>query len=114
VAARGDGGVDAERGMGGEGKTLGLPPYKEPAIFFFFSQFSFGFPFVEFCSPRHLKVLNSGLTKNLEIDSSFFRIFYFKIFKLIGRFTENRSGPVSLVFVKTDRFFNPCLQHLMP
>jgi hypothetical protein len=86
-----DGGAGVERGLGGEVKTLGLPPYKEPALFFF----SLGFPFTEFCSMRHFEVLNSDLTKNLEIGSSFFRIFIsnfpiFKIFKFTRRFTENR------------------------
>jgi membrane-anchored protein YejM (alkaline phosphatase superfamily) len=39
------------------------------------------FYFVIFCRMRYFKFLNSVLIKTLEMDSSFFRIFYFKKFK---------------------------------
>jgi hypothetical protein len=93
VATWGDGGAGAESGLGGEGKPLGLALIRNRP-FSFFSRFSFGFPFAEFCSLRHFEVSNSGLSKNLKIGSNFFRIFYFKIFKIFkftGWFTENRT-----------------------
>jgi hypothetical protein len=98
----GDGGAGAKRGLGGQGKPLGLPLIRNRS-FSFFS----GFPFTEFCSLRHFEVSNSGLTKNLEIGFSFFRVFYFiffkkfKTFKFTDWFIENRlnqSGPISPVF----------------
>jgi hypothetical protein len=65
-------------------------PLSGTARFLFFSRFSFGFPFIEFCSLRHFEVSNSVLTKNLEIGSSFFRIFILKFFKFTNQFTENQ------------------------
>jgi hypothetical protein len=60
-------------------------------------------------------ILNSVLTKNLKINASFSRIFYFKILKIseisnsTGRFSVNRqsqTGPVFSISMKTrpDRF----------
>jgi hypothetical protein len=74
AAARGDEGVGAERGMGGEDKPLGLPLIRNRP-FSFFPWFSFSFIFAEFCSLRHFEVSNSGLIKNLEIGSSFLEFF---------------------------------------
>jgi hypothetical protein len=74
VAARGDEGVGAERGMGCEDKPLGLPLIRNRP-FSFFPWFSFSFIFAEFCSLRHFEVSNSGLIKNLEFGSSFLEFF---------------------------------------
>jgi hypothetical protein len=60
--------------------VLGLLPYKELVGFFF--SFSNIFYFIEFYSTCYFEFLNSILTKIFEIDSSFFRIFYFKMFQL--------------------------------
>jgi hypothetical protein len=68
VAVQGEGGVGAEWPFGGEGKTLGLPPYKELTVFYF----SFGFAFLKFCRVRHFEFFISVFTKNLEISYSFF------------------------------------------
>jgi hypothetical protein len=100
VATPGDGDAGAERGLGGEGKPLGLPLIKNRP-FSFFSQFSFGFPFIEFCSLRHFEVSNSGLTKNLEIGSSFFLNFLFQNFSNLLKFSNSltnllKTGEISL------------------
>jgi hypothetical protein len=67
---------------------LGLPPYKEPVVSFFL-----GFAFAEFCRVCHFKFLNYVFTKNLKISSSFFRIFYFKIFYFFKK--KSNSRPVN-------------------
>jgi hypothetical protein len=69
--------------------VLELLPYKELVVFFGFPNI---FYFIEFYSTCYFEFLNSILTKNFEIDSSFFRIFYFKMFQ----FFENCKfdGPV--------------------
>jgi hypothetical protein len=79
-----------------------------------------GFHFDEFCRPRWFNFLNSVLTKNLEVDSSFFRIFYlffqiFENFKFDRLIFQKPEKPVSTGFssfcenrLVFERFFNPC------
>jgi hypothetical protein len=62
---------------------LGLLPYKELVDFLFFSSFFNGFDFADFCKMCYLKNFNFVLTKNLEMDSSFFRFFISIIFKFL-------------------------------
>jgi hypothetical protein len=93
VAVRGDGGVGVKRGLGGEGKPLGLPLIRNQS-FSFFPRFFFDFPFVEFCSLRHFEVSNSALTKNLKISSSFFYNFLFQKFSI---FLKNSNSSASLL-----------------
>jgi hypothetical protein len=87
--------VAVERALRVEDKVLGLPLIRNRS-FSFFLNFPFGFFFSDFCRVRDFESLNSVLTKNLEINSSFFRIFYFKFFNflkksnLTSRFIENR------------------------
>jgi hypothetical protein len=50
------------------------------------------FCFDEFCRMCCFEFLNSDLTKNLEIDSSFFRIFYFNFYKIFENFKFDRPG----------------------
>jgi hypothetical protein len=69
---------------------------------FFFVIFQH-FHFTKFSRMRYFKNFNSVFTKNLEIDSSFFRIFYFKFLKKINltdQFLINRSPPVVSVFIE--------------
>jgi hypothetical protein len=47
---------------------------------------------VEFCRLFYFNFFNSILTKNLETVSSFFRIFYFKIFKIHWMVYEKPVG----------------------
>jgi hypothetical protein len=56
--------------LGVEDNILGLVPYKELVGFLFF-YFSFSFRFSEFCRSIDFEFLNSVLTKNLAIASSF-------------------------------------------
>jgi hypothetical protein len=93
VAAQGEEGAGVEWPFGGEGKTLGLSPYKEPVDFCF----SFDFTFAEFCRVCHFKYCNSVFTKNLGISSSFLEkkiisnfFNFLKIFIFTSRFPENR------------------------
>jgi hypothetical protein len=81
-------------------------------VIFFFHNFYTILHFDKFCRMRCLDFLNSVLTKNLKMDSSFFRIFYFKIVQifeilkfnqLVFRKPVNRSSPVF------EQFFNPWL-----
>jgi hypothetical protein len=65
-------GAAAEGVLGVEDNVLGLVPYKEP-VGFLFSQISF----TKLCRVCEFDFLNSVLTKNLEKNSSIFRIFYF-------------------------------------
>jgi hypothetical protein len=81
VATQGDGGAGAERGLGGEGKPLGLPLIRT-SHFLFFPLFSFGFPFIEFYSLRHFEVLSSGLTKILKLALVFLEFFILKNFQI--------------------------------
>jgi hypothetical protein len=77
VAAQGEEGAGVEWPFGGEGKTLGLSPYKEPVDFCF----SFDFTFAEFCRVCHFKKFNSVFTKNLGISSSFLEKKLFQLFE---------------------------------
>jgi hypothetical protein len=52
---------------------------------YFFCVFN-SFDFVKFYSTRYFEFLNSILTKNLKMDSSFFRIFYFKNLQIFKSF----------------------------
>jgi hypothetical protein len=75
------------------------------------------FHFDEFCISRCFDILNSVLTKNLEMNSSFFRIIY--LFLIFEKFKFDR--PVFQKPAPTDfsnfnknqsvfeRFFKPCL-----
>jgi hypothetical protein len=54
-----------------------VPVKKINGVFYFLNIFYF----VIFCRMRYFEFLNSVLIKTLEMDSSFFRIFYFKKFK---------------------------------
>jgi hypothetical protein len=78
-----------------------------------FSRFLDYFSLHELSMTQYFKFLNSVLTKNLEIGSSFFRIFISTFFKLLkisnltDRFLvnwQNRSPPVFSVVVKMDQF----------
>jgi hypothetical protein len=44
---------------------------------FLFFWFLHNFHFAKFCRTRYFEFFNSVLAKNLEMDSSFFRFFYF-------------------------------------
>jgi hypothetical protein len=88
--------VATEGVVGVEDNLLGLVPYKE-LIDFLFSQFSFGFCSSDFSRSCYFDFLNSILIKNLEMDSSFFRIFVFQIFE---NFKFDQP-----IFDKPDRFF---------
>jgi hypothetical protein len=60
-----------------------------------FSGFYIIFHFTKFCRTRYFKILNSFLNKNLKIDSSFFRFFYFnnlKFSNLTNRFYQLSTG----------------------
>jgi hypothetical protein len=68
----------------------------------FFSYFYTIFQFTKFSTTRYIEFLNSVLTKNLETDSSFFWIFYFKFFKNLNftdQFSINQSpqSPASFI-----------------
>jgi hypothetical protein len=77
----GEGGAGAEWALRVEDKVLWLLPYKESIVFFFLLlNFPFVFSFSGFCRVLNFEFLNYVFTKNLEIDSSFFRIFYFNCF----------------------------------
>jgi hypothetical protein len=54
--------------------------FLENQTVFFFQDFFNIFQFAEFSRTRYFKFLNSVLTKHLEIDSSFFKIYYLKKF----------------------------------
>jgi hypothetical protein len=66
----GEGGTSVETAPGREGKSLGLALIKNRSFPSY--HFSFGFAFAEFCRVRHFDFLNSILTRNLEMASSFF------------------------------------------
>jgi hypothetical protein len=79
------------------GQNSRVAPYKEPVVSFF-SRFSFDFAFVEICGVRHFKFFNFVLTKNIEISSSFFRIFYFKKFQIHWPVYRKLVKPVRIGF----------------
>jgi hypothetical protein len=66
---RWQGGAGAEWVRKQEDKVLGLVAYKELVRFFFW--FLHHFHFNKFCRTHYFEFLNSVLTKNLEMDSSF-------------------------------------------
>jgi hypothetical protein len=70
-SSTGEGGVGAEDVQRLEDKVVGLPPYKDLSDFHFFYVFFNDFVFPEFCNICYFKFLNSVLTKNIEINSSF-------------------------------------------
>jgi hypothetical protein len=85
-----------------------VPVKKINGVFYFLNIFYF----VIFCRMHYFEFLNSVLIKTLEMDSSFFRIFYFKKFK---NFQFDRSifqklmklvPSISLVFMKIDQFLS--------
>jgi hypothetical protein len=45
-----------------------------------------GFHFTEFYRSRYFEFFNSVLTKNVAMDSNFFRIFYYKCFQIFENF----------------------------
>jgi hypothetical protein len=59
-------------------KKMLVPMKKINGVFYFLNIFYF----VIFCRMRYFEFLNSVLIKTLEMDSSFFRIFYFKKLKI--------------------------------
>jgi hypothetical protein len=75
------------------------------AVFIFLS-FSNIFNFSDFCRICYFKFLNSVLTNNLEMNSSFF-LKYFKKIQNFKNFIFDRSvfkKPISPVFMKISRF----------
>jgi hypothetical protein len=82
---------------------------KRGAVFFFHDFYTI-LHFDEFCRTCCFEFLNSVLTKNLEMDSSFFRIFYFKCFQIFENFKFDRlvfRKPVHKNQPVFERFFNP-------
>jgi hypothetical protein len=66
---------------GGRGSVFGLMGkgvqfYRKPS----------GFHFAEFYRSRYFEFFNSVLTKNIAMDSNFFRIFYYKCFQIFENF----------------------------
>jgi hypothetical protein len=56
---------------------------------------------------KYFEFFNSVLAKNLQINASFFSIYYFKISNSTDRFLENRLNqirPILSIFKKTGRF----------
>jgi hypothetical protein len=86
----GEGGAGAEDIQRLQDKVLGLPLIWTRSFFIFFTVFPTISPSPIFCSICFFDFFNSVFTKNLEINSSFFIIFYFKILKnsnSTGRFS---------------------------
>jgi hypothetical protein len=92
VAVLGEGGVGAEWPFGGEGKTLGLPPYKELTVFIFPSVL----PSLNFVGCVTLNFLFLFSPKILKSALVFFRIFIsnFHIHRLVYQKPEKmvRTG----------------------
>jgi hypothetical protein len=73
---------------------------KNRAIFFFSLDFYTILHFNEFCRMRYFEFFNLVLIQNLEIHSSFFRIFYFKIFtnfKINRQVFIDKMGPTGFI-----------------
>jgi hypothetical protein len=66
-----------------------------------FSHFHTILHFAKFCRVRDFEFFNSILTRNHEIDSSFFRILYFNLFHFFENFKFYRP-----VFMKIVRFLS--------
>jgi hypothetical protein len=68
-------------------RSYGCSLIRNRCVFILFRFFN-DFAFIEFCSICYFEFFNSVLTKIVEIDSRFFRIFYFKKFQNFNFFKK--------------------------